>query len=170
MKKWLENVLYHYGTVLLIAVLVLAAGGYMLFQQNSVPEADYTIGVVCPESLSSEETDRLRQAFEAAAEDVNGDGRAAVQLRVYRAALGSEGQDPTQLGALDADLVGKVSGIFLLSDPAAFDAATGGLCTPDLRKFPSLREATGLEFAVAARPDHPKAAQYTAMLGKLAGQ
>ncbi|MBR5116793.1 MAG: hypothetical protein IK096_06980, partial [Lachnospiraceae bacterium] len=91
-------------------------------------QPEYHISIVCPVPYPDETVSALRSAIEAAAEDSNGDGKIQVSIHTFRIALGEENQDVNQIGALDADLVGNVSGIFLLYDPQKFEETTNGIC------------------------------------------
>ena len=128
MKKKIQNFWYYHKTVFLIAVLVAAAGTYLFLQQTKTVKPDYEVAIVSPDYFSPEQLSALADKLGQFGNDCNGDGSVVVNPRVYRVALGMEGQDSNQISALDADLVGNVSGLFLLDDPAVFEEVTNGIC------------------------------------------
>ena len=89
-------------------------------------EPDYHIGLVRQIPCTEEELAALEAEFIRAGTDVNGDGQVAVKLHTYYLDL-TDAADAQVVQALDADLVGKVSGIFLLEDVEAFRAVTNGI-------------------------------------------
>lgn len=129
MKK-LQNFWFYYKKHLLVglaAVLVLA---YLGIQKISTPEPDYHIGLVRSVQLREEELQTLQDAFTAAGRDINGDAQVLVQIHTYYADLaGAPDADVVQ--ALDADLIGGRSGLFLLEDETAFRNATADILTGD---------------------------------------
>lgn len=128
MKKKLQNFWYYYKVPVIIILAVLAVGVYLYSQRETV-EADYRVAVVAARGCSDEQLARLKTVLTAAGQDLNGDGSVTVKIRVYRFAIGAEGQDMNEIGGLDADLVGKVSGLFFVEDPEGFEAATNGIGT-----------------------------------------
>lgn len=132
MLSKLKNFWFYYKTHLLIALAVLAVICYLSVPSASTPEPDYHIGIVNTVPLTEETLSGIEAAFTAAGKDVNGDGEILVQLHPYFVDLADNspnaGVDNAQtIAALDADLVGTVSGIFLLEDPEAFQAAANNL-------------------------------------------
>ena len=128
----LKNWLWYHKIPLLVAAAVLLVGGYLHFQDRSVPEADYHIGLVSTASYSPEQLAAFQEAAVSAGQDQNGDGQVLVQFHTYPVDLETgdtaSGRDSFEIiAALDADLVGRVSGIFLLEDPEAFQTASNGL-------------------------------------------
>ena len=121
MKEKIVNFWYYNKTALLIAGVILAFGVYLLLQQSREVQPDYHIAVVSPLTYPDETLASLQAAVEASGEYCNGDGAVMARVHAFRIALGAENQDANQIGALDADLVGSVSGIFFLHDPKAFD-------------------------------------------------
>lgn len=126
MLKELQNFWYYYRVQTVIALIVLAAGGYLLSQRDTV-KYDYDIAIISPFGCSDGQLAEIRSVLEAAGSDQTGDGEVHVKLHLYRLSLGADGQDSNEIGALDADLVGRVSGIFFTEDPEAFEEATNGL-------------------------------------------
>lgn len=168
MIKWLENLWYHHKAILLITAAVLICGVYLRGQMSSSPEPDYYTAIVSPDYYPDEQLYALQEALRAAGTDRNGDGTVTVQLKTYHVALGADGQDINEIGALDADLSGKVSALFLLADADAFEAATNGIlsaaeCVPG--ESCTAISGTGFEGLFAAiRPDHKDADDYTCFL------
>lgn len=131
-RKKIENFWFYHKNHLLIglaAVLVLA---YLGIQKLSTPKPDYHIGLVRAEALPEADFAALEEAFTAAGEDLNGDGQVLVQIHTYYTNLadtaenaGVNNADAVQ--ALDADLIGAMSGIFLLEDVDTFLEITNGL-------------------------------------------
>jgi len=131
MKK-LENFWFYYKKPVLIALAALAVLGYLGIQKASAPKPDYHIGLVQSTPCTEEYLSQLEARFAAAGADVNGDGQILVKVHTYFVDLkvgsdnvGFSGSDP--VAALDADLIGKVRGIFLLEDPDTFHAVTDGI-------------------------------------------
>jgi hypothetical protein len=128
-QKWLKNYWYYYKTHTIIAALVAAAGLFLLMQNLGRVEPDYHVGIVTTLPCREETLARWEAAFCQRGVDRNGDGQVMVQIHPYPVDLANPPQntDTYQIIAqLDADLVGKVSGIFLVEDPEAFQTATNG--------------------------------------------
>ena len=129
MLSKIENFWFYYKKHLLIGLAVLAVILYLGAQDAKAPEADYHIGIVRAQALPPETLTQLEQAVTAAGEDQNGDGVILVKLHSYNVDL----RDPSgekaseYIAALDADLIGKVSGIFLTEDYDGFQQATNNL-------------------------------------------
>ena len=127
MKNKITNLLYYTKIHMIIILVVLAVGAYFfLTQQNSV-KSDYDIAIVSAKGCSEEQMAQIRDVFQQAGTDQNDDGAVTVKVHLYRFAIGEAGQDREAVAGLDADLVGKVSGIFFLDNPDGFEAATNGL-------------------------------------------
>ena len=126
MKKWLKNFWYYYKVPVIIAFVILAVGIYFLSQRRSV-KSDYDAAVVSARGCSDEQLARLRSVLEQAGRDQTGDGIVTVKIHVYRFAIGTDGQDREAIAGLDADLVGKVSGLFFVDDPEQFEESTNGI-------------------------------------------
>lgn len=126
MKKRLQNFWYYYKVPVIIVLILLAVGLYFLLQPKT-PPADYDAAIVSPRGLSDEQLNSIRSVLEQAGEDQNGDGAVVINIHVYRFAIGADGQDRIEISRLDADLVGKVSGIFFTEDPEGFETMTNGI-------------------------------------------
>ena len=129
MKSKLQNLWYYHTTLFLIAAVIVAGGVYLFLQQAKTEKSDYEVAIVARDYFSEEQRTALTNDLQKFGEDCNGDGSVFVNLRVYQIALGQEGQDSARIAALDADLVGNVSGLYLLDDPASFEEVTNGICT-----------------------------------------
>lgn len=156
MKKIFENLWYHYKAAIIVSVLVLAAGAYMLAQSLGVTVPDYRAAIISSGSCSDEQLERLKNVLESAGTDRNSDGQVSAEIKFYQLSLGESGQNINALGALDADLVGNVSGLFLLEDPAAFESATNGIiCEADCVPAGETEALSGLgldDLYAAVRP------------------
>ena len=126
MNNRFQNIWYYYKVHLIILLTLLAAGLYFfLTTRGSVP-GDYHIAIISSRGCSDEQLAKIKTALEGAGEDQNGDGVTEVKLRVFRFAIGKDGQDMKEIAGLDADLVGKESGLFFTEDPEQFEASTNG--------------------------------------------
>ena len=128
----LRNFWYYYKKHTLIALAALLVIGYLSAQQLGSAKPDYQIGLVQALPLPDEKLAALTDIFTAAGEDLNGDGEVLVQLHPFYVDLADSsenaGVDNAQVvAALDADLVGNVSGIFLLEDVETFRRITGDI-------------------------------------------
>ena len=135
MKK-LENFWFYYKKHLLIALAVLLAAGYLAIQKAAAPEPDYHIALVKATPCTEEQLRDWEDRFATAGEDLNGDGDVLVKIHTYFVDLAdaspNAGVNNAQtVSALDADLIGKVSGIFLLEDAATFREITGDILEPE---------------------------------------
>ena len=127
MKNKLLNFWYYHKVHTIIILVVLAIGAYLVLTQQKPVKSDYDIAIVSARGCSDEQMAQMRDVFQQAGRDQNGDGIVAVDIHLYRFALGEDGQDREAVAGLDADLVGMLSGIFFVDDPAKFEAATNGL-------------------------------------------
>ena len=158
----LKNFWYYHKFHLLIALAALAIFVYSFIPSGNA-RADYHVGLVtdilCPEERLSQIEERLC----AFATDVNGDGELIVTLHPF--SVDFDSPDPNsgynkyeKIAALDADLSGKVSSLYLLEDPEGFQQATDGLMAEPFADF-----GDGLTMAV--RKDAPS--EYTALFEAL---
>ena len=81
--------------------------------------------------------------LEQAGQDQNGDGSVAIQIHVYRFTVGGTGQDQSAVAGLDADLVGKLSGIFFTESPEQFEASTNGFTAADAIPVDNIPQLSG---------------------------
>lgn len=127
----LQNFWFYYKKHLLVALAVLLVAAYLTIQDASAPKPDYHIGLVWAVNCTDEELAALKDIFTTAGRDINGDGQVLVQIHTYYVDL-STGSDADVVQALDADLIGGMSGIFLLEDAATFRRVTDGLVSEPL--------------------------------------
>jgi len=132
MLSKLKNFWFYYKKPLLIALAVMAVAGYLTMQSAGSVQPDYHVGIVRAVPLSDGDLAELETMLAAAGEDVNGDGEILVQLHPYYVDLADDSpnagvNNAQTVAALDADLVGHVSGIFLLEDVDTFQRITDGL-------------------------------------------
>lgn len=162
MKK-LENFWFYYKTPILIALAVILTAGYLAFQKAGTPQPDYHIGLVKAVPCTEEQLHSWEMRFAAAGEDRNGDGQVLVQIHTYFVDLADDSpnagvNNAQTVSALDADLIGTVSGIFLLEDVDTFQTITDGILEPAVAKFEQ-----GLVFALRKNADP----SYKALAAKL---
>ncbi len=139
MKK-LENFWFYYKKHLLAALVVLLTAGYLAIQKVSIPEPDYHIGLIQATACTEERLLSWEVRFAAAGEDLNGDGQVLVKIHTYFVDLADDSpnagvNNAQTVSALDADLIGKVSGIFLLEDVVTFQAITNDILESSTLEF-----------------------------------
>ena len=127
MKKKFQNFWYYYKIPSIIALIVLAAGIFFFLIQRRSVESDYHAAIVSLQNLSADQLERVQRVLESVGRDQNGDGSVAAELRVFRFAIGQDGQGMNEAAALDADLVGNHSGLFFVDDPEMFEKSTNGI-------------------------------------------
>lgn len=124
---------YHWGYLAVAAVLVVVAGAIIkdtVFQIRP----DYQVAYVARAELPVDTADALTEALQQFGQDLNGDGRVVVQLNQYTVNFNSAEENADAyyqmagVTQLSADLSsGAGSYLFLLEDPASFQAQTGAL-------------------------------------------
>ena len=139
MKK-LENIWFYYKKHLLIALAVILASGYLLQQKTVTPDADYHIGLLQALPCTEAEADALEARFASAGVDRNGDGQVLVQIHTYFVDLTDDSpnagvNNAQTISSLDADLIGKLSGIFLVEDVETFQKITDNILDPVVTDF-----------------------------------
>ncbi len=120
--KWKTWWWYH-KTHVLIAVAVLAVILYSFLPNLLAPKADYALAVISTSSCPEETLSAVEALFETLADDSNEDGRVLIGVNVYTADLSGQTEgvlDYQAAAALDADLIGKISCLFLLDNPSGF--------------------------------------------------
>ncbi len=127
MKTKLQNFWYYYKIPTIIVLILFAVGLYFYSTTRHTVESDYHAAIVSPQSRSGEQLGRILRALEGIGQDQNGDGAVVVELRVFRFAIGEDGQGMNEAAALDADLVGNLSGLFFVEDPVKFEQSTNGI-------------------------------------------
>ena len=158
----LKNFWYYHKYHLLIAAAAIALVLYS-FAPSTGHKADYHIGIVTDILCPEERLAGIEQRILAAVTDVNGDGEILISLHPFTVDFGSD--DPNagynnyeKVAALDADLSGKVSKLYLLEDPTGFQQATDGLMAEPFADFDDI-------FTMAVRKDAP--AEYTELFDAL---
>jgi len=139
----LQNFWFYYKKHLTIGVTVLAICCYLTVQTVTADKPDYHIGLVQAVPCSEEELSHLQSVLVAAGEDVNGDGQVLVKIHTYFVDLADDSPNAgvansQTVSALDADLIGNQSGIFLLEDVPTFMRVTDGILSPVISAIPSL--------------------------------
>ena len=126
MKKKLLNFWYYYKVHIIIILTLLAAGLYFLsLREEDI--SDYHAAIVSPRGFSDEQLVQIQNVLEQAGQDQTGDNAVSVKVQAFRFAIGENGQDSNEIAKLDADLVGKVSGLFIVEDPKQFEEVTNGI-------------------------------------------
>ena len=78
---WFKNVFwYHYGKISLLVLVLAAAAVWMTVDAFRKEEYDLNVAVVAEMPIARSEADALAELFSAAAGDVNGDGKALVNV------------------------------------------------------------------------------------------
>ena len=139
MKK-LDNFWFYYKKHLLIALAVLLVAGYLAVQKAGTPEPDYHIGLVKATPCTEEELHGWESRFAAVGEDRNGDGQVLVKIHTYFVDLADDAPNAgvanaQTVSALDADLIGSLSGSFLLEDVDTFQSVTNGILESSTLEF-----------------------------------
>ena len=169
MKNKLLNFWYYHKVHVIIILAVLAVGAYFLLTQQKTVKSDYDIAIVSAKGCSDEQMGQIRDVFQQTGTDQNGDGAVTVKVHLYRFAIGESGQDREAVAGLDADLVGKVSGIFFVDNPEGFEAATNGLGKSadaiPVRSIPALSACGIDDLALLVRAEADE--KYTQMLSAL---
>ncbi len=117
-EKWKTWWWYHKIHVL-IAAAVIALALYAILPGLLSPKPDYSVAVITASELPEETHAVLKERFREIADDRNGDGKELVELFFYTPDLSGKTpgtQNYQEAARLDADLVGKVSSIFLVED------------------------------------------------------
>lgn len=151
----LKNFWYYHKIHVMIAAAVLAVAVYLGAQSAGVPEADYHIGLITTTPRSDAQLDALTNGFAVNGTDLNGDGQVLVQLHTYFVDLADDSpnagvNNSDKVAALDADLIGRVSGIFLTEDPQTLRSITGSI-------FPDAPLSFGDGLYLCIRGDAPDA-------------
>lgn len=159
----LKNFWFYHKNHVLIGLAALLVLAYLGIQKAGTIQPDYHIGLVRAVPCTDQELQALESRFTAAGTDVNGDGEILVKLHTYYVDLADDAPDAgvnnaEVVQALDADLIGSMSGIFLLEDVETFQQITNGILDDSCAAFDS-----GLWLAIRA----DAAAAYTALFQNL---
>ncbi len=130
--KKLQNFWFYYKIPLLIGLAVVLVFAYLGIQKLNTVQPDYHIGLVREIPCTDAELQALEDKFSATGTDVNGDGAVTIQIHTYYVNLAEDTENAgvrnaEVVQALDADLVGGMSGIFLLEDVDTFQRVTNNL-------------------------------------------
>ena len=154
-EKWKTWWWYHWGHVL-IAVVAVAIILYSFLPGLLAPKSDYTVAVISLNGMPDETMGAMKERFQQAADDANGDGRILVEMNLYMPDLSGETPGTlnySEAAKLDADLVGNLSSIFLIDDPEGFRQNTvtpvepGAPCS-SLPFFDGLTLPEGMVFTI----------------------
>ena len=121
-EKWKTWWWYHKVHVL-IAVAAVAVALYSFLPGLLAAKPDCGVAVITNTRLPDETYEALKSRIQEVAADSNGDGKVLVELFWYLPDLSGEtdgSMNYAEVSRLDADLVGKVSGIFLVEDTEGF--------------------------------------------------
>ncbi len=124
-RKKLKNWWWYHRVHVAVSAAVLAVLLYSTLPGLLAPKPDYALAVAALQPLPQETLDAVRQVLLGFADDANGDGRVIVDLHPYTLDLSGRTEGTLNFqgaAAFDADLVGKVSSLILLDDPAGFRA------------------------------------------------
>lgn len=132
---WWYNKLHVLIGLAAVAVLI-----YCFAPSKNAVKPDYNVAVLTKLPLREEDYSAIADRLTALGEDVNGDGEVSVHLEAY----GVDLENPTPTGAnenyqlvagLDADLVGKVSELFVLDTPELFQRVSNGVLDENFVPF-----------------------------------
>ena len=133
-KKWKTWWWYHKVHVL-VAAAALGVILYSVLPGLLTAKPDYSVALITTEGVADDTLAALKERMEQVADDANGDGTILVDVVHYGADLSGETEGTVnymEASRLDADLVGKVSSIFLLDRPAGFRANTAVTIEPEI--------------------------------------
>ena len=125
-EKW-KNWWWYHKTPVLIAIAAAAVVLYAVLPGLLETKPDYSVAVITTNWVPEETLTALRERMEQAADDANGDGTVLTAVMYYGADLSGETEGTEnylEAARLDADLVGKVSLVFLLDNPEGFRTNT----------------------------------------------
>ena len=133
-EKWKTWWWYHKIHVL-IAVAAVAVALYSFLPGLLAAKPDYGVAVITDIRLPDETYAALKDRIQGIADDRNGDGQVLVELYWYLPDLSGETEGSVnyaEASRLDADLVGKVSGIFLVEDMEGFHKNVAVTVAPEV--------------------------------------
>lgn len=163
-EKW-KNWWWYHKTYVIIGVAAAAVVLYSVLPGLLAPKADYTVAMIATDWIPAETRDDIRSRITQAADDRNRDGQILIELYYYQADLSGETEGTlnyTEAARLDADLVGKMSSVFLIDDPEGFHRNTAVPTEPevlckDLPIFKEIKLPEGMVFTI--RSDSEPASQ-----------
>ena len=154
----LKNFWYYYKIHTIIAIAVLAAAAYLGLQSAAEPDPDYHVGLISTTPRSDEVLAVLTDGIAAKGADLNGDGQVLVRLHPYYVDLADDSPNAgvnnhEKIAALDADLIGSLSGFFLMEEPEKLQAVT-----ENILEEPYLTYSDGLFLCIRKdAPEHYRA-------------
>lgn len=127
--KKLQNFWFYHKIHLLIGLAAVLVICYTTGISAGSAKPDYHIGLVQTVPCTEEYLRELESEFAARGEDLNDDGQVLVQIHTYFTDLsdGTGANHTETVAALDADLIGALSGMFLLEDVSTFRSITNNL-------------------------------------------
>lgn len=127
-QRWSNWWWYHWKHVL-VGVVIAAVLVTVIRDQAARVEPDCTVALVTRGALTDREAASLQAELERWSPDANGDGRVCVAVNTIQIDYASEDKSPEALKVMEAnvdklnfDFYTRQSGIFLLEDPASFQA------------------------------------------------
>lgn len=133
-----RNWLRYRWTPLLLGLAAAALLGRYTFDRLTAVKPDCTVAVVSSVQLTGAEAASLQAELERWCPDANGDGRVLVEINAIQIDYASSDLSPEALKVMEAnvdklnfDFYTRQSGIFLLEDPAGFQANHRALGYPD---------------------------------------
>lgn len=126
-KPDLKTWWWYHKTHVLIGAAALAVVLYAVVPGLLAAKPDYCLAIVSKSYVSDETREAVRKQLQPLLPDRNGDGQVLLEVYYYGADLSgaTEGSlNYAEAAKLDADLVGKVSGFFLLDDADGFQRNT----------------------------------------------
>lgn len=118
---------WYHKTHVLIGAAALAVVLYALLPGLLAAKPDYCLAIVSRAYVSDETREAVRERLQPLLPDRNGDGQVLLEVYTYGADLSGQTEGSlnyAEAARLDADLVGKVSGFFLLDDAEGFQRNT----------------------------------------------
>lgn len=118
---------WYHKTHVLIGAAALAVVLYALVPGLLAARPDYCLAIVSRDYVAQETCEAVRGRLQPLLPDRNGDGQVLLAVYYYGADLSGETEGSlnyAEAAQLDADLVGKVSGFFLLDDAEGFQRNT----------------------------------------------
>lgn len=134
---------WHYHWIALaVAVAVILVAAWVVHDALSQTEPDLRVGCVGAHALPAETAEALQQALLPYAADRNGDGEVVVQVNSYTVTFTGQSSAETAVADPYAQMAGITqlsaelgpdgsTWLFLLEDPAGFQAQTMSLQYPD---------------------------------------
>lgn len=136
-KEKLQNWFYYHKWFLVVGAIILWVVGSMLWNMLGIGKIrpDYRVAYVGSRKLTEQTVEALENALASLGEDVNGDGRVAVELSQHISGNDSNTENvmygyASEITVL-ADITEGTSTFFLLEDPVTFHLTFQVLANPD---------------------------------------